>query len=224
MVAGAGTSFAPFADRSDAGRRLAEALDRFRSRHPVVLALPRGGVPVALEVARRLDAPLDLALVRKIGAPGHPEYAIGAVAAGAEPLIVRHDDTIRALGIDDTAFAGILAREIGELERRRRAYLAGRHLVPVEGRAVIVVDDGIATGATVTAALRSVRARRPKWLVLAAPVAAAEALPALRAEADELVVLTAPEQLRSVGAFYAVFDEVSDAAVIQALAAAPGAR
>lgn len=212
-----------FRDRKDAGRRLAAALGHLRAARPVVLALPRGGVPVAAEVAQALDAPLDLALVRKIGAPGEPEFAVGAVADGPEPVVVRNTAMLERFGVSDATFAAAVVRETAELDRRRAFYLRGRHRVALTGRTVIVVDDGIATGATVTAALRAIRAQRPKWLVLAAPVAAGEAVDLMRVEADEVVVLEIPAAFDAVGAFYDDFAQLDDHAVVAALAESPAA-
>ena len=210
-----------FRDRTYAGRRLAAALGHLRAARPVVLALPRGGVPVAVEVARALDAPLDLALGRKIGAPDEPEFAIGAVADGPEPVVVRNAAMLERFGVSEATFAAAVAREAAELDRRRALYLRGRHRIALTGRTVIVVDDGIATGATVTAALRTIRTQRPKWLVLAAPVAAGDALALLRAEADEVVVLEIPADFGAVGLFYENFEQLDDRAVVAALAESP---
>lgn len=210
-----------FRDRKDAGRRLAAALGHLRAARPVVLALPRGGVPVAAEVAQALDAPLDLALVRKIGAPDDPEFAVGAVADGPEPVVVRNAAMLARFGVSEVAFAAAVARQIAELDRRRALYLRGRHRIALTGRTVIVVDDGIATGATVTAALRAIRAQRPKWLVLAAPVAAGEAVELVRDEADEVVVLEIPADFGAVGLFYEDFAQLDDGAVVAALAESP---
>jgi predicted phosphoribosyltransferase len=181
-----------------------------------VLALPRGGVPVAAEVAQALDAPLDLALVRKIGAPDDPEFA-----DGPEPVVVRNAAMLARFGVSEVAFAAAAAREIAELDRRRALYLRGRHRIALTGRTVIVVDDGIATGATVTAALRAIRAQQPKWLVLAAPVAAGEAVELVRDEADEVVVLETPADFGAVGLFYEDFAQLDDGAVVAALAESP---
>ncbi|MGZ3328784.1 MAG: phosphoribosyltransferase, partial [Xanthobacteraceae bacterium] len=160
-----------FKDRSDAGRRLAAAVMGYKDQQPVVLALPRGGVPVAAEVAAALNAPLDLILVRKIGVPFQPELAMGAVVDGGAPLVVRNEDVISLAGIEEADFNAVRDRELAEIERRRERYLGGRERVEVAGRTAIVVDDGIATGATTRAALRATRLRNPKKLVLAVPVA-----------------------------------------------------
>lgn len=208
-------------DRADAGRRLAVRLAGYRDRNPVVLALPRGGVPVAAEIARALGAPLDLVLVRKIGLPWNPELAIGAVVDGTHPVIVRNEAVIRSTGIGAAEFERACAGEMREIERRRRRYLGGRGPALLGGRAVIVVDDGIATGATMRAALRAIRQHRPAVLVLAVPVAPADALDALRPEADELVCLATPEAFGAVGEFYEDFRQIEDDEVIALLAANP---
>lgn len=208
----------PFTDRADAGKRLAEELARFRGQSPVVLALPRGGVPVAAEIAAPLGAPLDLVLVRKIGVPQQPELAMGAVVDGDAAITVRNEQVIRLAGIDEATFAAIRDRELKEIERRRQRYLGTRSPVPVEGRTAIVVDDGVATGATTRAALRAVRARRPKQLVLAVPVAPTDTLEVLRAEVDELVCLEDYDSFGAIGFYYADFRQVSDEEVIAILA------
>jgi putative phosphoribosyl transferase len=145
----------PFLDRSDAGRQLAGALAGYKDQHPVILALPRGGVPVAAEVAAALDAAVDLILVRKLGVPAEPELAMGAVVDGAVPIVVRNDDVIRITGVGETEFNATRDAELAEIERRRRRYLGDRERADVAGRTAIVIDDGIATGATVRAALRA---------------------------------------------------------------------
>lgn len=173
-----------FRDREDAGRKLAAELHRFQGSDPVVLALPRGGVPVAFEIARELAAPLDLVLVRKIGAPGQRELAAAAVVDGENMELVVNQDVVDALGISQAYLDQEAKREVEEIERRRTAYLGGRKRVPVEGRTAIVVDDGIATGATMRAALRAVRRRKPSRLVLAVPVAPPDTVESLRSEVD----------------------------------------
>src|SRR5579859_6916451 len=160
-----------FRNRSDAGRRLAKALSEYKGRNAVVLALPRGGVPVAAEVAAALDASLDLILVRKLGVPAEPELAMGAVVDGAAPIVVRNDDVIRITDVGEAEFYAARDAELAEIERRRRRYLGDRERADVAGRTAIVIDDGIATGATIRAALRATRMRRPKKLVVAVPVA-----------------------------------------------------
>jgi predicted phosphoribosyltransferase len=211
----------PFHNRSDAGRRLARALAKYKRRDVVVLALPRGGVPVAAEIAEALDAQLDLVLVRKIGAPFHEELAMGAVAEGEPPVTVRNEDVIAMLGIDEMSFLRVLDKELAEMARRRAAYLSGRASAEVAGRIAIVVDDGVATGATTRAALRAVRARRPRKLVLAVPVAEAEVQAALRQEADEVVCLEDHLVWGGIGSCYEDFRQISDAEVTNTLARFP---
>jgi putative phosphoribosyl transferase len=213
----------PFKNRSEAGRLLAAALAEHRQRAPIVLALPRGGVPVAAEVATALKAPLDLVLVRKIGVPGQPELAMGAVTDGVAPVIVRNTDVIRYAGVTEEEFNAVRDKELAEIERRRKHYLEGRAPAVVSGRTVIVIDDGIATGATIRTALRALRARGPKELVLAVPVAAKETLEELREEADKIVCLEAPTWFQAVGAFYSDFRQVTDAEVVEILAGFAGA-
>jgi putative phosphoribosyl transferase len=161
----------PFKNRSEAGQKLAAALNAYKEQNPTVLALPRGGVPVAAEVAAALDAPLDLILVRKVGVPFQPELAMGAVVDGSAPIVVRNEDIIRYTRIGEDEFQAVCDRELAEIERRRERYLGQRPRVEIAGRTAIVIDDGIATGATVRAALRAIRARNPRKLVLAVPVA-----------------------------------------------------
>lgn len=211
----------PFLDRADAGRRLARALAHLLPAHPVVLALPRGGVPVALAVAEALHAPLDLVIARKIGTPLQPEVAMGAVVDGEEPIVLRNEDIIRSARISEADFRVIAAAEQAEIERRRERYLAGRPRADIEGRVVVVVDDGIATGATIGAALRAIRRRRPARLVLAVPVAPTGTVERLRREVDELVCLEAHERFTAVNGFYGDFRAVSDAEVTAALARCP---
>jgi putative phosphoribosyl transferase len=211
----------PFIDRMDAGRNLAKALAPYRNQRPVVLALPRGGVPVAAEVATALDAPLDLILVRKIGVPFQPELAMGAVVDGVEPVIVRNEEVIRLTGVSEKDFNAICDQELAEIERRRKRYLGDRPHPQVAGRTVIVVDDGIATGATTRAALRAIRMRKPSKLVLAVPVAPTATLKELRGEADEIVCLEDYEDFGAIGRFYSDFSQVSDMEVTETLSRHP---
>lgn len=203
-----------FRDRNDAGRRLAERLAAFKDKKPVVLALPRGGVPVGYEVAAALKAPLGLVFVRKIGAPHQPELALGAVADGGHPTTILNEDTIRALGVPDSYVQEEVRRKLDEIERRRELYLKERPQVEVSGRTAILVDDGIATGATVRAALQSVRKGAPASLVLAVPVAPVEALDPLRAEADEVVCLETPSPFWAISVFYWKFEQLTDGEVV----------
>jgi putative phosphoribosyl transferase len=207
----------PFKDRTEAGRKLAAALVRYRDRQPVVLALPRGGVAVATEVAAALDAPLDLILVRKIGVPYQPELAMGAVVDGAQPVIVRNEDVIRASGVGGAEFKRVCDAELAEIERRRKLYLKDRARAEVSGRTVIVVDDGVATGATTRAALRATRVRKPEKLVLAVPVAPTDSIAALKPDADEIVCLESYDSFGALGFYYTDFHQVSDEEVIAAL-------
>jgi predicted phosphoribosyltransferase len=214
----------PFKDRSEAGRRLAEALAGYKDEQPVILALPRGGVPVAAEVAAALKAPLDLILVRKIGVPFQPELAMGAVVDGGEPTIVRNEDVILLAGIDETEFKAVCDNELAEIERRQQRYLGGRERANVAGRTAIVIDDGIATGATTRAALRATRMRNPKKLVLAVPVAPSDNLAAMRAEADEVICLEDHQLFGAIGFYYRDFRQISDEEVIETLRRFPAQR
>ena len=206
-----------FADRTEAGRALARRLAHLASQRPVVLALPRGGVPVGLEIAKALRAPLDLVLVRKIGAPFQSELAIGAVVDGGRPETVINQEMLRELQIPASYIANESARQLAEIERHRELYLAGRQRAPVEGRTAIVVDDGIATGATMEAALHATRRARPQRLVLAVPVAPPDTLEGLRSQVDEVICLATPGQFGAIGAFYDDFQQLSDQEVIDLL-------
>jgi putative phosphoribosyl transferase len=211
----------PFLDRVDAGRKLAHALAHYKGGNPVALALPRGGVPVAAEIAAALGAPLDLVLVRKIGLRAQPELAMGAIVDGERPIVVRNEDVIRAADVSDSEFNVACERERAEIERRRRRYLGDRPRASVEGCVAIVIDDGVATGATARAALRAMRRRGPASLVLAVPVAARDTAEALHGEVDELVCIETPRRFEAVSAFYADFRQVEDAEVIAILARFP---
>lgn len=209
-----------FDDRQDAGRQLAAALARFREDKPVVLALPRGGVPVAFEVARALDAELDLLLVRKIGAPGHEELAIGAVVDGREPHLVLNREIVALAQPPRGYIEAEQKRQLAEIERRRRLYRGADQPVEVKGRTLIVIDDGIATGATVRAALRGIRESAPQRLILAVPVAPPETIEKLARECDEVVCLSAPTWFSAVGSHYADFTQTTDDEVMALLAEA----
>ena len=215
-----------FSDRSEAGRRLAERLVRFKAERPLVLALPRGGVPVGFEVAVSLDAPLDLILVRKIGAPFQPELAIGAVVDGEHDETVLNRDLVAALQIAEGYVERERAKQLEEIERRRCLYAAGRPRIDARDRTAIVVDDGIATGATMEAALGAVRRAGPRRLVLAVPVAPPDTIERLRPQVDEVECLLIPDYLGAIGSFYADFRQLSDGEVValleQAAARAPG--
>lgn len=208
-----------FSDRAEAGRALARLLGDLRDRgdlpDPVVLALPRGGIAVAVPVARALGAPLDVLVVRKIGAPHHEEFAVGALAAGDPPLF--DAATLGHLGLSEERLAPVVERERRELARRERRYRGDRPPPELRGRTVIVVDDGLATGATARAALRHVRRREPARLVLAVPVGAPDSLDSLAAEADTIVCPHRPAAFSAVGQFYDDFGQLSDADVLDAL-------
>jgi len=207
-------------DRRDAGRRLAGVLGRYAGEHPLILALPRGGVPVAYEVARALRAPLDVVVVRKLGAPHQRELGIGAVVGGDCPETVLDEESIRLLHVRRDFVEREIAVEIGEVHRREALYRAGRPRVAVAGRTVIVVDDGIATGGSMRVALRSLRRAGPAKLVLAVPVAPGDTLARLRSEVDDVVCLSTPSSFQAVGQFYRDFRQTSDQEVIDLLAAA----
>jgi putative phosphoribosyl transferase len=209
-----------FANRTEAGRLLARELLARKLVDPVVLALPRGGVPVAAEVAVALHAPLDLLLVRKIGAPAHRELAVAAIAEGPQGELVIDRETLEMTGTTQAYVDREANEELQEIARRRAIYLHDRAPVPVGGKTAIVVDDGIATGTTVRAALQSLRARKPARLVLAVPVAPPGVVAALRSEVDDLVCLSQPPYFYAVGVHYADFHQVSDDEVIATLAMA----
>jgi putative phosphoribosyl transferase len=206
-----------FRNRADAGRKLAKALASYKKRQPVVLALPRGGLPIAAEVCTALNAPLDLILVRKIGVPFQPELAMGAVVDGSAPFVVRNEDVIRHANIDEATFNAICDTELSEIEQRRQRYLSTRDRVEIAGRTAIVIDDGVATGATMRVALRAARARKPQRLVLAVPVAPASTVAELRSEADDVICLEDHEFFAAISAYYADFRQVSDQEVIDIL-------
>ena len=213
-----------YQDRSDAGRRLAKALSKYKGRSAVVLALPRGGVPVAAEVAAALDAPLDLVLVRKIGVPTQPELAMGAVVDGTTPIVVRNEEVIELSGTTADEFDAACKRELAEIERRRQLYIGERSRAEITGQVVIVIDDGIATGATTRAALQAIRNRKPKELVLAVPVAPPETITQLRREVDALICLETPELFGAIGCFYRDFRQVSDQEAVAILERFPAKR
>ncbi|MFP9138247.1 phosphoribosyltransferase [Devosia sp. XGJD_8] len=214
----------PFHDRKDAGEQLARALQHYQADHPVIVALPRGGVPVAAGVARALKAPLELLIVRKLGLPQQPELAMGAIVGGAEPVTIRNEDVIAAARISEAGFAAVRDRELAEIDRRRQRYLAQRPFPPLAGHMVILIDDGIATGATIRVAIRALRAMHPRKIVVAVPVAAPDILLTLKGEADDVICLEQHEPFGAIGLYYADFRQVEDDAVLQALAAAPSAR
>lgn len=206
-----------FADREDAGRQLAARLSHLKSESPVVLGLPRGGVVVAAEIAGALNAPLDVLVVRKVGAPMQPELALGAVIDGNPPRQVRNEDLIHTLHVEEAYLQEEAERQLAEARRRQEAYRRGRPAVDIAGRTVIVVDDGIATGATMKAALTALRQADLKRLVAAVPVGPPDTIHDLQGKVDELVCLDAPPHFRAVGAFYGRFNQTTDEEVIALL-------
>lgn len=208
-----------FRDRTEAGKALAARLQDLHLIQPVVLALPRGGVPVGYEVAKALGAPLDVILVRKIGAPGHEEFGIGAVVDGAAPQTVIDEATARMAGASPDYIQRKVAEELALIERRRAAYRTGPP-VALEGRTAILVDDGIATGNTVMVALQALAGAAPERIVLAVPVGPRDTLNRLSALCDDIICLSVPEPFYAVGAHYRDFGQTSDDEVIQLLALA----
>jgi putative phosphoribosyl transferase len=199
----------PYKNRAEAAHQLADLLQPYADRPDVVvLALPRGGVPIAYEVARALNASLDLMLVRKLGVPGHEELAMGAVAMGG--IRVLNDEVIWGLAISDEAIEQVTTAEQQELRRRERAYRGERPAPTIQGRCVILIDDGLATGATMRAAVAAVRQLQPAWIVVAVPVAAPDAIAALRGEADEVVCPATPEPFLGIGRWYEDFAQMTD--------------
>jgi putative phosphoribosyl transferase len=207
-----------FEDRYDAGRWLARELLRYREEDPLILGLPRGGVVVAYEIARALDAPLDVFIARKLGAPGHPEFAVGAIAPGGVVILDPH--AIRALHIPREHLERTAQEEAREIDRRLRAFRGDRPFPRIEGRTVILVDDGLATGMTARAALQALRAQHPRHLVLAVPVGAAETVQALAPEVDDLACLVIPPEFHAVGLWYEDFSQTEDEEVIALLRSA----
>ena len=210
-----------FADRYDAGRHLAAALERHRVEHPLVLGLARGGVVVGYEIAAALGADLDVLVVRKLGLPGAEEFAMGAVAPGATLL---NQDLVARLGIPRSVVDVVVGRELAELKRREQAYRGNRPPIHVRGRTVILVDDGLATGATAQAAVESLRRQQPRQIIFAAPVCSRDGAEALRRVVDEVVCLECPEEFQAVGLWYRDFSPTTDAEVLECLRAAKAGR
>ena len=208
-----------FADRVQAGRALAREIAKLALPAPIVLALPRGGVPVAAEIAREIGAPLDLLLVRKIGVPWQPELAVAAVVDGPDQELVIDEDTRAATGVSRGYIEAKAKEQIQEIERRRHLYLGDRLPLPVDNCTAIVVDDGIATGTSMRAALKALRRRKPAALVMAVPVAPPDTIEALRREVDRIVCLAQPEPFYAVGSHYDDFHQVEDDEVMATLAA-----
>ncbi len=208
-----------FSSRVEAGRMLAAALSSYKGKDVVVLAIPRGGLPVAREVADALQAPLDIVVVRKLGAPGQPELGIGAVVDGDHPRAIFNQEVIESLGVEDDYIDREIERQLTEIKRREFEYRGTEPVVPLAGKTVILVDDGIATGSSVRAALRGLRRAKPRQVILAVPVAPAETLEALRHDADKIVCLETPQDFYAVGQFYRDFHQVSDDEIKRILAA-----
>lgn len=211
----------PYKDRRDAGKHLARALTRLGIQQPVVLALPRGGLPVAIEVAGALHAPLDLLVVRKLGVPGQPELAMGAIAEGSPSTVVTNLEVVRMAHVSPVEFEAVRKLEADELQRRCELYLDGRPRIDLTDRNVIVVDDGVATGSTVRAALRAVRARNARSVILALPAGACDTIQALKREADQVVCPAVSASFSGVSEFYDDFEQVGDRQVHDALAGLP---
>lgn len=209
-----------FRDRTEAGMKLAAKVAAADLRDPVVLALPRGGVPVAFEVAKALGAPLDLVIVRKVGAPGNPELAAASIVDGDPPDVVLNTEVIEACALDDDELRVMVAREEPELERRRRVYRAGRQPLSVAGRTVVLVDDGAATGTTMKAAVRAMRRRSPASIIVALPVASPEAVVELSRLADRVVCIEQPPHFQALGYHYRDFHQLRDEEVLDCLARA----
>jgi putative phosphoribosyl transferase len=200
---------APFADRRDAGEKLADKLKDYENRPDVlVLALPRGGVPVAYEVATALSAPLDVFLVRKLGVPGYEELAMGAIATGG--VSVMNEDVTMSIGLPDSAISEVRDREQKELERREQLYRGDRSPLDVQGRTVILIDDGLATGSSMRAAIAALRKMSPAKIVVAVPVAAPETCETIRNEVEDIVCALTPEPFLAVGAWYSDFSQTTD--------------
>lgn len=206
-----------FRNRQQAGRRLAEELAQLKLVDAVVLALPRGGVPVAAEIAHALEAPLDLVIVRKVGAPGNPELAVAAIVDGEPPDVVLNREMVEAYGLDDSDLRALIALELPELERRRLAYRGVRQPVPTADKTVVLVDDGAATGTTMKAAIRALKRRSPREIVVALPVAPPDVVADLAQEADRVVCLSQPARFHALGYHYHDFPQLSDDEVLRSL-------
>jgi putative phosphoribosyl transferase len=206
-----------FRDRSEAGQMLAAELAKLKPVDPVVLALPRGGVPVGAAVARLLKARLDLLIVRKVGAPGNPELAVAAIVDGNPPDIVLNREVIEGYGLDDAELAALVKAERPELERRRMVYRGQRHPVSTANKTVILVDDGAATGTTMKVAIRALRRRTPREIIVALPVAPPDTVAELAREADRVVCLSQPPRFHALGYYYREFRQLTDKEVLGTL-------
>lgn len=209
-----------FRDRQEAGQKLGAALKPLQLKDPIVLALPRGGVPVAAEVAKALEAPLDLMIVRKVGAPGNPELAVAAIVDGDPPDVVLNREIVEAYALDDGALRVLIAQERPELERRRAAYRGKDLPLAVAGKTVIVVDDGAATGTTMKVAIRALKRRSPRKIVVALPVAPTDTANELAQEADLMICLSQPARFRALSYYYGNFPQLSDSEVLDIMALA----
>ncbi|MER8467688.1 phosphoribosyltransferase [Mesorhizobium sp. M1396] len=206
-----------FRDREDAGVKLGLELSKLQLHQPVVLALPRGGVPVAVEVAKALNAPLDLLIVRKVGAPGNPELAVAAIVDGDPGEVVLNREIVETYSLDEDALRVLIAKERPELERRRVAYRGKNRPLSIAGKAVIIVDDGAATGTTMKVAIRALKRRSPREIIVAVPVSPQETVAELAREADRVVCLSQPGQFRALGYHYRRFPQLSDSDVVAAM-------
>lgn len=210
-----------FADRRDGGRKLSASLSHYGGRSDVlVVALPRGGVPVGYEVARALHAPLDICTVRKLGVPGHVELAMGAIASGG--ICIINQDLVKRVGVAEAVVDGVVTRERDEVARREREYRGAREPIDTRGKTVVLVDDGLATGASMKAAVKALRAQGAAWIVVAAPVAAPRTSLEMRDVADEVVCAATPSTFHAVGLWYDDFEPTTDDEVRELLAAARG--
>ncbi len=204
-----------FRNRTEAGNRLAERLAEYADARPIILALPRGGVPVGYQVAQKLHAPLEVIVVRKIGEPNNPEFGIGAVAEG--DTLILDQELIETLGTDSTAITNLISQEKTELMRRVQVYRGGRPLPSLRNQTIILVDDGLATGITARGAITAVKKQQPRQLILATPVGAADTVQALQKEVDQLVCLATPANFAAVGTWYEQFDQTEDEEVVKLL-------
>lgn len=218
------SGFAPFASREAAADLLAKKLASLKLADPVVLALPRGGVPIGFKCAQAVGAPLDLLMVRKIGVPGQPELAAAAIVGGAAHELVLNDEVMRVCGLSVEDLQPTIVRELAEIERRRGIYLRGRKPIDVFGRSVVILDDGIATGTTLRAAIKALRRKGPKEIVVAVPLAPKETITELKHEVDRIICLTQPQPFFAIGVHYVDFHPVSDNEVMKLLDQSPGER
>jgi putative phosphoribosyl transferase len=213
-----------FRDRQEAGQKLGAALEPLQLKDPIVLALPRGGVPVAAEVAKALKAPLDLVIVRKVGAPGNPELAVAAIVDGDPPDVVLNREIVEAYALDDGALRVLIAQERPELERRRAVYRGKDLPLAVAGKTVIVVDDGAATGTMMKVAIRALKRRSPRKIIVALPVAPTDTVDELAQEADLMICLSQPGRFRALSYYYGSFPQLSDGEVLDIMALARADR